>query len=241
MNNSTPKNLNTSNNSNSSSINNVRPSYLRPPQLETKVPSFLQQTRVSLYIPKHDNELPDYTNSPITIAEDQHTVRSLAQISGLATFEGSAHSSANKAVGLIRKDTLYKKQASLAIVPRGNSSAPEIIDVFSDTKNVRKKKKKFQKINKFLDNRWFNLLLTVMTIFALFGQDFGALVAPNKYQPIFDSLILVGIATFVVELMLSFIVRPEYRWTFFFYLDVISTLSMILDLSFIHSDFIDSQ
>jgi len=76
---------------------------------------------------------------------------------------------------------------------------------------------------------------------ALFGQDFNDLVLPKDAQPIFDILAFVAIGVFLFELILCWIARKEYRWSFFFWLDLISTLSIILDVSFIPSSVIDSQ
>ncbi len=126
----TQKVLNTSI-SNSTASNARRRSTLRPPQLETKMPTFLQQTRVSLQIPKHDNDLPDYSNFPIPINDDQRSVRSLGQIAAGTGLESPG--TPTKTPGLVKKDTLLgnkSKRGSLAVSQRGRLSTTEPIDVF---------------------------------------------------------------------------------------------------------------
>jgi len=236
MNVSTPKNFETSNSN--SSVSNIRYSYLKPPQLENRLPTFMQHTRVSLYIPKHDNDLPDYNNSLISINDDQRSVRSLTNFSGInPSMENSSNFSSNKSPGtLMRKDTLLsksQKRTSVTASNRGRSSTSEHIDIFQD--NNRKREKRFLRIEKLLASRWFNILLTFLTVYALFGQDFCTIIIPKDGQIAFDVLGLICIGLFFTETILNFLATKDYRWSFFFWLDVISMLSMLLDLSFIPS------
>jgi len=232
--------LNTST-SNSTVSNARRLSYLKPPHLETKMPSFLQQTRVSLTIPKHDNDLPDYSNSPIPINDDQRSVRSLGQIAAGPGLESPG--TPTRTPGFVRKDTLLgskSKRGSLAASQRGRLSNTETIDVFQEERDLAKLKR-YEKIEQILENKWFSLIIFLATIEALFGQDFNDLVLPKEAQPVFDVLAFVAMALFIFELILCWIARKEYRWSFFFWLDLISTLSILLDVSFIPSSAIDSQ
>lgn len=49
----------------------------------------------------------------------------------------------------------------------------------------------------------------------------------------FDAVHIALIMIFLAETVLSFISMPEYRWSFFFFLDILSTLSIVLDISMI--------
>ena len=242
MNVTTPKNLNSSNNSVSSS-SQVRVSHLKPPHLESKVPSFLQQTRVSLSVPKHDNDLPDYSNSPFPLSEEQRNMRSLTQILGVSSLDGSYHSSALKGSELLRKETIMihsRGGKKTSITGGQRKSSEEAIDIFeANQSHIREKR--YIKLEKFLDNIWFNLWLIFVTLYALFGQDFSILVTPESWQTFFDAINFISVFSFLVEIALNFITSREYRWTFFFWLDLISTLSILLDLSFINSDAIQTQ
>jgi len=242
MNITTPKNLNSSNNSVSSS-SQIRVSHLKPPHLESKVPSFLQQTRVSLSVPKHDNDLPDYTNSPFPLSEEQRNMRSLTHILGVSSLDGSYHSSAVKGSELLRKETIMinsrgGKKTSITSGQRRNSA--EAIDIFQTNQSILREKR-YIKLEKFLDNIWFNLWLIFVTLYALFGNDFSVLVTPNSWETFFDTINIVSVVSFLIELVISFIVSKEYRWAFFFWLDLISTLSILFDLSFIPTEAIQTQ
>jgi len=236
--NNTQKVLNTSTISNTSS-NARRLSYLKPPQLETKMPTFLQQTRVSLHIPKHDNDLPDYSNFPVPIDDDQRSIRSLGQLAGLDSPNSPA-----RMPGVVRKDTLLSnknsKRASIAASQLGRISNTETIDVFQQHQELANLQR-YEKLEQFLENKWFNLALMLATIEALFGQDFSDLVFPKQAQIVFDCLAFVSISIFLIEIIINWIAKKEYRWSFFFWLDLISTASIVLDVSFIPSSAIDNQ
>jgi hypothetical protein len=45
-----------------------------------------------------------------------------------------------------------------------------------------------------------------------------------------DTVTLICLAVFSAELVMSWLVKEDYRYSFFFWLDLISTLSLILDL-----------
>jgi len=233
MNVSTPKNFDTSNSN--SSASNIRYSYLKPPQIESRIPTFLQQTRVSLYIPKHDNDLPDYNNSLIMINDEQRSVRSLTSVSRIASLEVSNISS-NKNPGFIRKDTLLSKspkRSSETTSNRGRSSTQDQIDIFQETD--KKREKRFLRIERLLADKWFNIFLTLLTVYALLGQDISLIIIPKDGLIAFDVLGFICISLFFAETLLNFLAYKEYRWSFFFWLDVISTLSMLLDISFVPS------
>jgi len=241
MNQTTPKNVITSNNSVSSS-SQIRHSHLKPPQAESRVPSFLQQTRVSLTVPKHDNDLPDYTNSPFVLSDEQRNMRSLTQILGVSSLDGS-YTSTFANPGLMRKETLTARSGhkpTLILGQRGRNSTTEAIDIFQSNQ-AKTHERRFEKIKNFLDDKWVNLYFILLTLYALFGQDFGVLVTPASWQTAFDVINLISVASFLVEMTLTFISDKDYRWDFFFWLDLISTASILLDLSFIPTSAFQTQ
>jgi len=52
-------------------------------------------------------------------------------------------------------------------------------------------------------------------------------------DPWFDGLTAFAIVLFLFEWSVSCVGKVNYTWSFFFYLDGISTLSLILDLTFV--------
>jgi class 3 adenylate cyclase len=73
--------------------------------------------------------------------------------------------------------------------------------------------------------------MLIITIFALFGDDFRLAVTPKSADDGFSAAIIVCIILFSIEIIFSCIVRPPYRFSFFFWLDVLSTASLIFDIN----------
>ena len=75
--------------------------------------------------------------------------------------------------------------------------------------------------------------MLAITIFALFGDDLRMAVTPKSADDTFSGLMVACLSLFGIEIILTFIVKPEYRFSFFFWLDVLSTVSLIFDISWI--------
>jgi hypothetical protein len=50
---------------------------------------------------------------------------------------------------------------------------------------------------------------------------------------VFDVLTIIALVLFLIEIVIAFVTRPLYRWSFFFWLDAISTISLLLDIQLI--------
>lgn len=70
----------------------------------------------------------------------------------------------------------------------------------------------------------------VFTIYALFGDDARILSSTKSADNVFDAFTLMSMVIFAVEIGMTLYVDKKYKWSFFFWLDVISTISLILDL-----------
>ena len=84
-----------------------------------------------------------------------------------------------------------------------------------------------------LDSHLTTLFMTMLTIYALFGQDIKILGFPKSYDNAFNSLTIICLLFYSLEILLTVLCRPEYRWSFYFWLDLISTLTFVLDLSWL--------
>lgn len=76
-------------------------------------------------------------------------------------------------------------------------------------------------------------LTTLLTIYALFGDDFRLAVTHKRLDPMFDVLTITCILVFCVEIFASSLGQDEYFLGFFFLLDVVSTATLVMDLSWI--------
>lgn len=75
--------------------------------------------------------------------------------------------------------------------------------------------------------------MLVVTIFALFGDDFRLAVFTKTADDGFSAAMIVCLILFGFEIIMAFISKPEYRFSFFFWLDVLSTISLIFDINWI--------
>lgn len=85
----------------------------------------------------------------------------------------------------------------------------------------------------------YQILISVLTIYSLFFDDFRTAFFDSSTDLVFDSIGLAIMAIFVLEIVLSSFIIDGYFLSFFFFLDVISTASIIFDVNFL-SDLIFS-
>jgi len=73
----------------------------------------------------------------------------------------------------------------------------------------------------------------VLTVYVLFGDDLRLAFFRKGADPVFNIITIVSIFLFSVELVLTSIAIDDYFLSFFFCLDIVSTVSLILDLTFV--------
>jgi len=83
-------------------------------------------------------------------------------------------------------------------------------------------------------NHWITtLIMTIITLYALFGEDLRLSAFSAETDDIFFSLTACAMLFFAVEIALMSIAREGYLFGFFFWLDLISTISLITDIGWI--------
>ena len=92
-----------------------------------------------------------------------------------------------------------------------------------------------------LESFLLKLLINIFTIFALFADDFRVISLPKNADSFFDALIIFCIFLFIFEIVLSTIVKANYKFSFFFWLDLISTLTLIFDLQIVQNSIFTSK
>lgn len=75
--------------------------------------------------------------------------------------------------------------------------------------------------------------MLLITVFALFADDFRLTVTNKSSDDGFSAAMIVCLILFTTEIILACISKPEYRFSFFFWLDVLSTVSLIFDINWI--------
>lgn len=72
--------------------------------------------------------------------------------------------------------------------------------------------------------------MTIITIYALLGDDIKLLVFPKSADNAFTILTTLSMFMFLLELIFASISKPDYFNSFFFWLDLFSTISLITDI-----------
>jgi hypothetical protein len=84
-----------------------------------------------------------------------------------------------------------------------------------------------------LDHWTFTTGMTVLTVYALFGDDLRLLATTKDADTTFYSISVVCLFFFALEVVLASIVKDQYWLGFFFWLDVVATVSLIPDIAWI--------
>lgn len=72
-----------------------------------------------------------------------------------------------------------------------------------------------------------------MTVYALFGDDFRLAVTYKGADPYFNVITCIVLAFFGLEVLLSSIAIPDYFLSLYFWLDLLSTVTMITDITYL--------
>lgn len=89
------------------------------------------------------------------------------------------------------------------------------------------------RIRQFMDNNLTQSLVAFLTIFALFGDDFKLAVFSSSADALFGYITLGTLIIFCAEIAAKTVVDPEFKYGFFFWLDVLATVSLIPDIPLI--------
>lgn len=86
------------------------------------------------------------------------------------------------------------------------------------------------------------LFLSVLLVMSLFLPDAWVLGnAPSSSDPVLYIILIIIFVIFLLESTIMSIVNPDYFLSFFFWMDVIGTLSIILDIGWIADEFLPND
>lgn len=85
----------------------------------------------------------------------------------------------------------------------------------------------------------FATITTLLTIYALIGDDIRLISFEKEDDIFFDALTWTCIGMFSIEIFVCSFGKPDYWMSFFFALDLISTASLFLDITWIAEHFFD--
>ncbi|KAF4653132.1 hypothetical protein FOL47_010675, partial [Perkinsus chesapeaki] len=87
----------------------------------------------------------------------------------------------------------------------------------------------------FVDGKFMTVFMTLLTIFALWGDNVRVALFDKDADTVFYILFVIALFMFVLEFLINTVAKPDYKWGFFFVLDLISALSIIPDIPWIMS------
>lgn len=93
-------------------------------------------------------------------------------------------------------------------------------------------------MNKILENNIYIIFMTIVTIYALFADDFRLLLAPKSADEVFWSLTCAALFFFAVELIMASFAQKDYFLGFYFWLDLIATVSLFTDIGWIYNELV---
>lgn len=92
-----------------------------------------------------------------------------------------------------------------------------------------------RKVNSFISSKIVSTVMFVVTIYALFGDDLRLAASPPSADDVFFALSTVALVLFAVEVVMNVIAKDDYLWRFYFWLDLVATISLIPDIGWIWS------
>jgi hypothetical protein len=107
-------------------------------------------------------------------------------------------------------------------------------------KDIQKKKKKKEKniFTHIVDSNYFIAFMTFLTIIALFSNDLQSVWLDSDMDLSFDIMQSCLLLFFSIEIIMTCLAKRGYMGSFFFWLDLISTISLIQDITFIFNNII---
>ena len=84
---------------------------------------------------------------------------------------------------------------------------------------------------KLIEGPTVTVIMTLTTLFALFGDDMRIYFTTKEADPYFNIALVISFFLFGLELLIQSCVVDDFKYSFFFWLDFIATLSLIPDIS----------
>ncbi|KAH7467119.1 hypothetical protein KRP22_012934 [Phytophthora ramorum] len=92
-----------------------------------------------------------------------------------------------------------------------------------------------------LDSKWFTVMMLVVTVYALFGDDIRLSLFAISADNGFFSLATICLVLFSFEFLASCYAKPGYLFSFYFLLDLIATFSVLPDIGWAWSQIIGTN
>ena len=87
-----------------------------------------------------------------------------------------------------------------------------------------------QVVREFFEGKFVTLVMAAVTIFALFGDDFRLWFTTKKADVWIDGALIFSLLAFTIEILVNSCVVDEFKYSFFFWLDIVATVSICVDV-----------
>ncbi len=104
----------------------------------------------------------------------------------------------------------------------------------ADAALKQKKKAKHERGLRVLNSKLVQVPVALATVVALLGPDVFMVAFDSGFDAVLQGLLFASLLLFAFELVLTVRVKPEYRWTFYFWLDLVATLSLVADIPLLY-------
>lgn len=81
-----------------------------------------------------------------------------------------------------------------------------------------------------VEGKFVTIVMTLTTLFALFGDDLRLWMTTKETDEYFFYGLVISFILFSMELLINSCVVDDFKYSFFFWLDFIATLSLIPDI-----------
>ena len=89
------------------------------------------------------------------------------------------------------------------------------------------------KASKLMSSWPVTIFMTIITVYALFGDDVKLAFFPKSADETFNLITSIALGVFIIEITINALTQDDYFNSFYFWLDVISTLSLVTDITWI--------
>ena len=86
------------------------------------------------------------------------------------------------------------------------------------------------KVREFFEGKFVTILMAAVTIFALFGDDIRLWFTTKRADMWIDAALIFSLVAFTVEILVNSCVVDDFKYSFFFWLDIIATVSICVDV-----------
>lgn len=90
-----------------------------------------------------------------------------------------------------------------------------------------------RKLIGYLEGSLVTITMSIVTLFALIGDDIRVWQTTKSADPIFLCFLSLSMFLFGTEIILTSVVIDDFKYSFFFWLDIIATFSLVPDIDFL--------